>query len=120
MPGLETPEAPVDLPTVCYGSVTLVVEKHPHTSAHSNLLELRSSQVMSSCLPENSPLLTSIPFCPFVSMNDYIFADEHIQAHTNAKSIDRLLSMYPTGHLTFKNHKDLFQIVDQAAKQPHL
>ncbi len=116
MPGLEDQEPPVDLPTVCYGSVTLVLEKHPCVSAHSHLLEPQSPQAMSSPLLGNSPSLTSIPFHPFALINDYIFADEHVQAHTSAKSIDQLLSTYPTGHLAFQNHKDLFQIIDQAAQ----
>src|SRR6266446_9993890 len=47
-------------------------------SAHSHLLEPQSSQAMSSPLPGNSPSLTSVPFRPFASINDYIFADEHI------------------------------------------
>src|SRR5258708_13022328 len=85
-------------------------------SADSHLLEPQSPQAMSSPLPGNSPLLTSVPFCPFASINDYIFADEHIKAHTSTKSIDRLLSTYPTGHLPFQNHKDLFQIIDQASQ----
>jgi len=116
VPGLEDQEPPVDLPTVCYGLVTLVLEKHPRMSAHSHLLEPQRSQAMSSPLLGNSPLLTSIPFHPFASINYYIFGDEHVQAHTSTKSIDQLLSTYPTGHLAFQNHKDLFQIIDQATQ----
>ncbi|KAF8328792.1 uncharacterized protein EI90DRAFT_3125533 [Cantharellus anzutake] len=93
-------------------SVELV--KHPRASAHSCLLEPESSQ-LTSAPQEDSPSPSSMPFRPFASYNDYVFADELIWTHASAKSIDQLLSTYPPGHLTFRNHKDLFQVVDQAA-----
>jgi hypothetical protein len=118
VPGLETPDPLVGLPNVPKGPITLAFEKHPRADAHSHLLKPQSTQVMSLPLPGpgNSPSLISEPFRPFLSINDYIFADEHVRAHTSIKSIDRLLSTYPPGHLAFRNHKDLFQTVDQAAR----
>src|SRR5258708_36548850 len=63
------------------------------------------------------PISLSVkPFRPFTSLQDYTFADVLIRAHTGAKSIDQLLSTYPPGHLSFKSHKDVFNIVDQASR----
>ena len=111
MPALETLEALTALPNDRYDPVTITVEKHPWALAHPHL-QMNLQVMLSSLLEGDYPPQMATLFRPFASINDYIFADEHIRAHLSTKLINRLLSTYPTGHLTFQNHKDVFGIVD--------
>ncbi len=93
-------------------SIIVKVEKHPCSAHHQHLLQRTTDQPVST---GHYPLSVK-PFRPFTSLQDYTFADVLIRAHTGAKSIDQLLSTYPPGHLSFKSHKDVFNIVDQASR----
>src|SRR5260370_33785171 len=77
-------------------SVTVKVEKHLCLAHHQEILQQTTDQpaTMDQC-----PLSIK-PFRPFTSLQDYVFTDVLIRAHTGAKSIDRLLSTYPPGHLS--------------------
>src|SRR6266478_2345293 len=85
-------------------------------SAHSCLLKLEDSQVISPPLPQESTSPDSMPFCLFASFNDFIVTNVLIEDWISAESIDQLLSTYPLGHLAFHNHKDLFHTVYQASQ----
>ena len=92
--------------------VTMKVEKHPCLAHHQEILQQTTDQPATT---DQCPLSIK-PFRLFASLQDYIFADVLVRAHTGAKPIDWLLSMYPPGHLPFKTHKDVFNIVDQASR----
>ena len=93
-------------------SIILKVKKHPCSARHQHLLQWTTDQPAST---GHDPLSVK-PFRPFATLQDYTFADVLIRAHIGAKLINRLLSTYPPGHLSFKSHKDVINIVDQASR----
>ena len=93
-------------------SVTVKVEKHPCLACHQEILQQTTDQPATT---DQCPLSVK-PFRPFTSLQDYIFTNVLVRAHTGVKSIDWLLSTYPPGHLSFKTHKDVFNIMDQASR----
>jgi len=69
-------------------------------------------------VPDNSndPIPPHAPYHPFASVEDFEFADVVIRENLSIKSIDHLLTACKGSNITFKNHSNLFDIIDGAAQ----
>ena len=91
--------------------ITVKVEKHPCFAHHQHILQTMDQLASTDHYP-----LAVKPFRLFTLLQDYTFTDVLVRAHMGAKSINRHISMYLPGHPSFKSHKDVFKIIDQASR----
>ena len=95
------------------------IQYHPRSQRGSVLVPLMDyrAQVMSRSANQR-PLSGGLPIAPFNTMGDFMFARSAIQNNLTNSAIDAFLDVHhlsAESPVTFKNHRDVRKILDQAS-----